>query len=122
MPLDRPATVRLFTAGTREQGEYVPGPATDYSVWLTRIDSPAEREPNAEGARPVVQGRFRVRWFRELAGAAVELSHRLLIDGQEWRITGVDEVDARDVRGDEQRALRTRRRWLELTATRVEPA
>ena len=122
MALDRPATVRLFGEGSRETGEYVPGPATDFRVWLTRVDSPAERDTDQSGARPVVMGRFRLRWFRELAGADIELAHRVLLDGSSFRITGIDEVDARDVRGDEQRALRTRRRWLELTTTRAEPA
>lgn len=123
MALDRPGIVRLIAPAERnDYGELVPGTATDYRVWFTRVDSPAERDTDPAGTRPVVQGRFRVRWFRELAEADIELGHLVILDGANFRITGMDEVDARDVRGDEQRALRTRRRWLELTTTRAEPA
>ena len=120
MPLDRPATVRITAPGTRnEYGEFVPGVETDYRVWLTRVDAPAERDVTAEGNRVTTAGRFRVRWFQALATADVTLTPQLLFDGDTWRITTVDEVDARDVRTDTQRALRTRRHWLELTASRV---
>ena len=120
MPLDRPATVRITAPGARnDDGEFVPGVATDYRVWLTRIDAPGERDVTAEGTRVTTAGRFRVRWFQALATADVTLTPQLRVDGDPWRITAVDEVDARDVRTETQRALRTRRRWLELTATRV---
>ena len=123
MALDRVATVRIVGPAVRNEfGELTPAATTDYRVWLTRVDSPAERDTDPAGVRPVVQGRFRVRWFRELAEADIELGHILVVDDDDYRVTGIDEVDARDVRGDEQRALRTRRRWLELTTTRTEPA
>ena len=120
MPLDRPATVRLIEAGTRtDAGVYVPGPATEYRVWLTRIDAPAERVESPDGTRTLSLGRFRLRWFRALADHDVGLEGQILIDGQTWILATIDEVDAVDVRTDQQRALRSRRRWLEVTAHRV---
>ena len=120
MPLDRPATIRLTAPGARnEHGEFVPGAVTDYRVWLTRVAAPAERDVTAEGVRPSSDGRFRVRWFRELATYDLELTAHLLLDGDTWRLLTVDEVDAADVRTDQQRALRSRHRWLEVIAARV---
>ena len=117
MPLDRPATLRLMTAGSRNEfGEYLEGAVTEYRVWLTRVDAPVDRDVTLEGTRVVTPGRFRLRWLQELADFDVRLTGELLFDGRNWIITGVDEVDAADVRTDQQRSLRSRRRWLAVTA------
>ena len=117
MPLDRPATLRLMTAGSRNEfGEYLEGAVTEYRVWLTRVDAPVDRDVTLEGTRVVTPGRFRLRWFQELADFDVRLTGELLFDGRNWIISGVDEVDAADVRTDQQRSLRSRRRWLAVTA------
>lgn len=121
MPLDRPATVRLFAEATRDdQGRTVPGAQTDCRVWLTRINAPADRELGDEGTRQVGVARFRCRWFEALASYDVALNGQVIVDGATWVIQTVDETDARDVRTDAQWALRSRRRWLKVTATRVE--
>ena len=123
MPLDRIATLRLAAAGTRDdQGVYTPGEITDYRVWASRIDAPVDRNETKDGTRVTGVGRFRVRWFRALADHDVGLEGQILIDGTTWRITTINEVDNFDARGDSQRALRTRRRWIELTADRIDRA
>ncbi len=122
MALDRPATLTMPTPGSRnEYGEWVPGVATEYRVWLTRIDAPADRELNPEGNRTVQVGRFRTRWFAALAGFDVSRDGSIAIDGEgQWRLTGVDETDAGHIRSDQARPLRSRRRFLTLTAIRTD--
>ena len=118
MPLDRPATVRIYAEGTRNQhGEFVRGPSTDYRVWLTRIESTGQRAAESEGARQIRTASYRLRWFRELADADVARSHELLVDGLTMIITSVSETDNRDHRAEVARAVRDRRRWLAVEAT-----
>ena len=118
MALDRPATVRIVAAGTRnEHGEYVPGAAIEHRVWATRIDATAARAPEREGDRQVRTAAFRLRWFRALADADLALSHELVIDGITMLITSVAETDNRDHRTEIARAVRDRRRWLAIEAT-----
>ena len=113
MALDRPATVRLKSAGRRnEHGEFVPGATTDHRVWATQIESTAARELEPEGSRQERIGRYRLRWFRALAEADVALSHELVVDGMTFLITSVAETDNRDQRADLSRAVRARRRGL----------
>lgn len=120
MPLDRPATVRIYAEGTRESGEYVPGPSTDYRVWLTRIESTGQRAAESEGARQIRTASYRLRWFRELADADLGLSPELLVDGLTMLITSVAETDNRDHRAEVARAVRDRRRWLAVDAIESE--
>ena len=122
MALDRPATLTIPAPGTRNQfGEFVPGAATEYRVWLTRIDAPADRESNPEGLRTAQIGRFRTRWFAALASFDVSLNGSISIDGEgEWRLTGVDETNTGDTRTDAERTVRARRRFLTLTAIRTD--
>ena len=69
-----------------------------------------------EGARVVTPGRVRMRWFSALADFDVSRGGELMFDDREWIITSIDEVDARDTKSDQQRSLRTRRRWLTVSA------
>ena len=95
----------MTVPGSRNEfGEFVPGAATSVRVWLTRIDAPADRDPTLAGDRVVTRGRFRVRWFQQLADFDVSLGADLLFDAREWRINSIDEVDDVDVRTDRERS------------------
>ena len=118
MALDRPATIRIYAEGLRDSaGRYIPGPATDYRVWLTRTETTGSRLLESDGTREEVIGVWRLRWFRDLADADLGLDHELLVDGSTWVITAIREVDNRDQRSDVSRAVRDRRRWLAIEAT-----
>ncbi len=112
MPLDRRITVGIEERGSYVEGEYVPGPRTDYPVWATRIDKELTDITEQGGlAADVVRRQWRVRWFAELAAA---LSSQVFITdefGDEYQSDNlIEETD----RG------RHRRRWMLIEGLRRE--
>lgn len=103
MPLDRRITVRLQAEGTRSQGEYVPGPVTEYPVWAQQQLAGSSDTVTEQGVVVVAQRRWIVRYVEVFATHPIS---RMTVDdehGQRWNVENVQEG-------------RARRRFLEIEA------
>ena len=111
MPLDRPITVGIRGPDSFNQaGQFVPGEIEEYPVFATALDISVERILSTGGARLDADRVFRVRWFEELAIAAVTSVSVTDELGLTYTVTSVEEYVGRF--GD------LRRRWLDLECSR----
>ena len=108
MPVDRIITLRIHAEGMRdEHGEYVPGAATDYTVWASRFDATLRDIEESGGTRNETQRDWRIRYRADVA-AIVELTRLEVIEnGVQFNVQNVIEETGRDGK--------TRRRWLRIT-------
>lgn len=106
MPLDRRITVKIFAEGTFDKnGDYTPGAPTDYEIWGERQATGSSDQETEGGIVVTSSARWTVRWFRELALAAVR--NVAVVDeyGHMWNVESVNEGDVR-------------RRFIEIGAVR----
>ena len=112
MPLDRPITVTIRGEDDFNQaGQFVPGVAVEYPLFATLIDTGAARTLETGGARIDVDRVFRVRWFKELAVAAVTSVGVVDDLGLTYTITNVSEYVGR--------FSDLRRRFLDIECSRA---
>ena len=96
MALDRRITIRIEEYGTRnEDGEYIPGPVSEYPVWAERRAAGSNDQPTTSGFITVSVQNYGVRWFK-----ALELSDIALVEiedeyGQIWDPDSIAPNDAR---------------------------
>ena len=112
MPIDRLITVTITGPSDYNQaGQFVPGTATAYRRWASLVDTSVERLLLQGGSRGEEDAIFRVRYFKDLADAAIGNVTVVDADGFSFTVSGISEVTGRDAR--------TRRRWLEVECIRA---
>lgn len=113
MPTDRLVTLNLQAIGDyNAAGIYIPGADMKYRRWATLVDTSIERLLRVGGARAEETALYRVRYFKELAGADVRITYLTEDDGDRYRVGAITEATGRD--GN------VRRRWLELDCIRAD--
>ena len=94
--LDRRITLHLEAEGTRDdQGDYVPGPTTDYPVWARIVGAGSSDSATGEGSRINRISNFLVRWFLALEQARVDRVTITDEHGRTWNADTIGESDAR---------------------------
>ena len=107
MALDRRITIQIEEFGTRNQnGEYIPGPVTNYPVWAERRAAGSSDHATGGGFITVSAQNYGVRWFRDLELADIAL---VMIEDEFGQIWDADSIQPNDAR----------RRFINIQVLRV---
>ena len=108
MPVDRIITITITREGMRNEfGEFVPGAATDHTVWASRFDASLTDLAESGGSRDETQRDWRIRYRADVAAISDLTKLEIIDDEVTFNVLNMIEETGRD--GN------TRRRWLRIS-------